>query len=228
MATHETGEYAVQDEDIVGLHTHDEHEHEHHGEDYDPYDEKYERRRDEEAAIESSGDEKSRGAREDRTPPVMSGSTTESRDEGGVRNPPFEGSDGERTAHEEDSGEGPAEAGDGDDKKKKKFELTDQTNLLPVKQVMLIFAGLNCALFCSLLDQTMYVFLMRSCATFSVRSASDNPASPPRFRHSARSSTRRPSHHGSAQRTCSPLRRCSRCTDASATFLAARAYSSAA
>lgn len=38
---------------------------------------------------------------------------------------------------------------------KKKFELQDQTNLLPVKQIMLIFLGLNCALFCSLLDQTM-------------------------------------------------------------------------
>lgn len=40
-------------------------------------------------------------------------------------------------------------------KEKKKFELQDQTNLLPVKQIMLIFMGLNCALFCSLLDQTM-------------------------------------------------------------------------
>lgn len=39
--------------------------------------------------------------------------------------------------------------------KKPKFELADQTNLLPVKQVIVIFCGLNCALFCSLLDQTM-------------------------------------------------------------------------
>lgn len=154
MATHETGEYAVQDEDIVGLHTHDEHEHEHHDHDeHCAYDEKYDRR-DEEAAIESSGDEKGAPG-EDRTPPVMSDSTAKTADLDGVRNPPSpsNGSDGERTAHEEDrDGEGAA----GDDKKdKKKFELTDQTNLLPVKQVMLIFAGLNCALFCSLLDQTM-------------------------------------------------------------------------
>lgn len=143
MATHETGEYAVQDEDIVGLHTHDEHEHEHHGEDF--YDEKFPR--DEEAAIESSGDEKSPGPDgDDRTPPVMSDSTAKTE---GVRDQPLpsDGSDGERTAHEEEAV--------ADDKDKKKFELTDQTNLLPVKQVMLIFAGLNCALFCSLLDQTM-------------------------------------------------------------------------
>lgn len=39
--------------------------------------------------------------------------------------------------------------------KKLEFELVDQTNLLPVKQVIVIFCGLNCALFCSLLDQTM-------------------------------------------------------------------------
>jgi hypothetical protein len=35
--------------------------------------------------------------------------------------------------------------------------LQDQTNLLPVKQVILVFVGLTCALFCSLIDQTMYV-----------------------------------------------------------------------
>lgn len=33
--------------------------------------------------------------------------------------------------------------------------LQDQTNLLPVKQVILVFIGLTCALFCSLIDQTM-------------------------------------------------------------------------
>lgn len=38
---------------------------------------------------------------------------------------------------------------------KKKFELQDQTNLLPTKQVIFVFVGLTCALFCSLLDQTM-------------------------------------------------------------------------
>ena len=34
-------------------------------------------------------------------------------------------------------------------------DLQDQTNLLPVKQVIFVFLGLTCALFCSLLDQTM-------------------------------------------------------------------------
>lgn len=166
MATHETGEYAVQDEDVVGLHTHDEHEHEHHGEhwnEHDPYDEKDVRRLDEEAAIEASGDQNSRGMQQGLTPPVMSDSTSKAKgDPDGIRTQPSLGSDGERTAHEEESEEEHAgEVGsDSDDKKKKgKFELTDQTNLLPVKQVMLIFAGLNCALFCSLLDQTMYVAL---------------------------------------------------------------------
>lgn len=38
---------------------------------------------------------------------------------------------------------------------KKKFELQDQTNLLPTKQIIFVFVGLTCALFCSLLDQTM-------------------------------------------------------------------------
>ncbi|KAK8865997.1 hypothetical protein IAR55_001148 [Kwoniella newhampshirensis] len=40
-------------------------------------------------------------------------------------------------------------------KKKKEIELQDQTNLLPAKQVALVFIGLTCALFCSLLDQTI-------------------------------------------------------------------------
>ncbi|ODO07242.1 tetracycline efflux protein [Cryptococcus wingfieldii CBS 7118] len=39
--------------------------------------------------------------------------------------------------------------------KKKEAELQDQTNLLPTKQVILVFCGLTCALFCSLLDQTI-------------------------------------------------------------------------
>lgn len=44
---------------------------------------------------------------------------------------------------------------DKDGKKKKVVELQDQTNMLPVKQVIFVFLGLTCALFCSLLDQTM-------------------------------------------------------------------------
>jgi len=43
------------------------------------------------------------------------------------------------------------------EKKPKAPELQDQTNLLPVRQVILVFLGLTCALFCSLIDQTMYV-----------------------------------------------------------------------
>ncbi|WVQ85656.1 hypothetical protein IAT38_007822 [Cryptococcus sp. DSM 104549] len=39
--------------------------------------------------------------------------------------------------------------------KKKVVELQDQTNLLPTKQVIFVFCGLTCALFCSLLDQTI-------------------------------------------------------------------------
>lgn len=38
---------------------------------------------------------------------------------------------------------------------KKMIELQDQTNLLPTRQVITVFAGLTAALFCSLLDQTM-------------------------------------------------------------------------
>jgi hypothetical protein len=44
------------------------------------------------------------------------------------------------------------------EKKPKAPELQDQTNLLPVRQVILVFVGLTCALFCSLIDQTMCVF----------------------------------------------------------------------
>ncbi|KAJ5814831.1 hypothetical protein N7474_006608 [Penicillium riverlandense] len=36
-----------------------------------------------------------------------------------------------------------------------KMKLQDQTNLLPMKQLLVVFAGLSCALFCSLLDQTI-------------------------------------------------------------------------
>ncbi|WVO13016.1 hypothetical protein L204_100625 [Cryptococcus depauperatus] len=37
----------------------------------------------------------------------------------------------------------------------KNVELQDQTNFLPTKQVIFVFCGLTCALFCSLLDQTI-------------------------------------------------------------------------
>ena len=35
--------------------------------------------------------------------------------------------------------------------------LTDQTNFLPTRQVIMVFCGLSVALACSFLDQTMYV-----------------------------------------------------------------------
>lgn len=40
-------------------------------------------------------------------------------------------------------------------KSRKEVELQDQTNLLPVRQVIVVFAGLSAALFVSLLDQTI-------------------------------------------------------------------------
>ena len=41
------------------------------------------------------------------------------------------------------------------EKKRKKVELQDQTNILPTRQIIMVMFGLSCALFCSLLDQTM-------------------------------------------------------------------------
>jgi hypothetical protein len=38
--------------------------------------------------------------------------------------------------------------------------LTDQTNYLPTRQVIAVFAGLNLAVMVGFLDQTMYVLLM--------------------------------------------------------------------
>jgi hypothetical protein len=56
-----------------------------------------------------------------------------------------------------DAGEGKDIEGqvEGKEGKRKKLELQDQTNLLPVRQVLGVFVGLSVALFCSLLDQTM-------------------------------------------------------------------------
>ena len=56
--------------------------------------------------------------------------------------------------HEESKVEGNAGAGEEKGKKKEPV-LQDQTNLLPAKQIWLVFVGLTCAVFCSLLDQTM-------------------------------------------------------------------------
>jgi CRISPR/Cas system CMR subunit Cmr4 (Cas7 group RAMP superfamily) len=56
--------------------------------------------------------------------------------------------------HEESQVAG-KEGKDEEDKEKKKVEVQDQTNLLPVRQIIFVFVGLTCAIFCSLLDQTM-------------------------------------------------------------------------
>lgn len=62
-------------------------------------------------------------------------------------------------SHNRDETKG--DTGDGEDparsskSRKKDVELQDQTNLLPIRQVMMVFCGLTAALFCSLLDQTM-------------------------------------------------------------------------
>jgi hypothetical protein len=72
------------------------------------------------------------------------------------------------SASKEDVGEGGGNGEKGTDVeaqeegqpgRRKKLELQDQTNLLPARQVIIVFAGLSMALFCSLLDQTMYVCL---------------------------------------------------------------------
>lgn len=104
MVTHETGHFHVEshDEDIDGLHQHDEQER------GSLSDLEHDKPRDEEEKIGSTDDEGDK-----------------KRDKHGHKQAP---------------------------------ELQDQTNLLPTKQVILVFLGLCCALFCSLLDQTMSVF----------------------------------------------------------------------
>lgn len=57
--------------------------------------------------------------------------------------------------HEESQVESQPGENDGKKKGKKEVELQDQTNLLPVRQLIFVFIGLTCAIFCSLLDQTM-------------------------------------------------------------------------
>lgn len=38
-----------------------------------------------------------------------------------------------------------------------KGDLQDQTNLLPMKQLFIVFAGLSSAMFCAMLNQTMFL-----------------------------------------------------------------------
>jgi hypothetical protein len=65
---------------------------------------------------------------------------------------------------------------------KAEFQLQDQTNLLPFKQLVMVFVGLSAALFCSLLDQTMFVLRAQHTLIPSI-------ASQPHCRRWARSST---------------------------------------
>lgn len=115
MATHETGEYAVDDMDATSLHTHHEHDDEH---DHDHLHD-------------------------------------EARNRDGRHVPGSAAEMAERRRPDEEAALGGEGDSGGEAKKKNKYELQDQTNLLPVKQVIVIFCGLNCALFCSLLEQTM-------------------------------------------------------------------------
>lgn len=66
---------------------------------------------------------------------------------------------GEGESNEEKAADVEAQE-EGQPGRRKKLVLQDQTNLLPARQVIIVFAGLSMALFCSLLDQTMYVRLV--------------------------------------------------------------------
>lgn len=150
MVTHETGGHGVDDLDHLDtdfLDTHDEHhehEHEHGGEHESGYKRAQEQLspdRDSPQSFSShrksdDGDEKDCSATSD----VV----------GYARNADAQGSDRTEVSGDgEGKAAGDAPPGDG------KFALQDQTNLLPMKQVIIVFVGLSCALFCSLLDQTM-------------------------------------------------------------------------
>ena len=63
--------------------------------------------------------------------------------------------DEERDTESNGAGADASDGKGGKNGKKVAPTLQDQTNLLPVKQVILVFIGLTCALFCSLIDQTM-------------------------------------------------------------------------
>jgi hypothetical protein len=60
----------------------------------------------------------------------------------------------DHAARDEEEAVGMGEGSKGK-KEKKEVVLQDQTNLLPTRQVIMVFVGLTAALFCSLLDQTM-------------------------------------------------------------------------
>jgi hypothetical protein len=128
MATHETGEL-VDDEGGPALSTHEEHEYE-----QDRHD--------------------NRKSSSNRSSSLVESPSTVIDEEAAIGT--HVNNDGKETPNNQEgplshNGAGGAESGPRADK----FELQDQTNLLPVRQVIAVFMGLNCALFCSLLDQTM-------------------------------------------------------------------------
>lgn len=125
MATHETGEGVETGYDGNALDTHDEHEHEHEHED-------------------------GHGRRLSKTSHGSSGSGHAASDE--ERSVGMNSRTGEEAKTDADDGKDPAKSSKPG---KKEVELQDQTNLLPIRQVMMVFCGLTAALFCSLLDQTM-------------------------------------------------------------------------
>jgi len=149
MATHETGEMAFADDDSdSGLSTHEEHEHEH------DHDHHGHAQREIEHGIPSSSKDVNDGANSTDLQDDQNTNSTNlktrppSRDLGrGVS--PSDEADTHRKSNDA------ADSSDPNAPKKDKYALQDQTNLLPVRQVIVIFMGLNCALFCSLLDQTM-------------------------------------------------------------------------
>lgn len=143
MATHETGEYAVDDIDPSVLDTHHE-DHEHdseHGHGQGSEHAPDCPRNKDEVDVVSLQSEKSSSC----DLPVRNSGKAD----GDGRNV----QDGTACcARVEEAAGGDKDAAGG---AKGKFELQDQTNLLPLKQVIIVFVGLSCSLFCALLDQTM-------------------------------------------------------------------------
>lgn len=155
MATHETGggvERGYDGRDRAGgvegdkdrerdrreweLSQHDEHEHEHLHEDEHEHDQAHDKR----------AGKRSRGAnREHRrsSDPALDRPEDESHSSDTYPESGLE------------KGKTDVEAGAAGAGSKNPVELQDQTNLLPVRQVLVVFAGLSMALMCSMLDQTM-------------------------------------------------------------------------
>lgn len=132
MATHETGELVDSDSEDGGLSTHEEHEHEH------EHDHEHE-------------NEHKHGQGTNETERGRQGLGS---DQAHAVTPNLPATD-DNAVHTTNKDIPPTGDSPSDKADKSKYEIEDQTNLLPVRQVIMIFMGLNCALFCSLLDQTM-------------------------------------------------------------------------